>query len=98
MAPLWLGVVLGTLLGALNAAASLALVRLARGRAQVAFAKIVLGGMSVRLLVLLAAVSAVLVALPVHTTAFVGSLFVTFVAGLAAELLLLQRHPHPAGS
>ena len=49
----WMSALLGLSLGAANAAASYALFRRARGMAQSAFMKLVLGGMVARLMVVL---------------------------------------------
>lgn len=82
---------IGLTLGAGNAVASYALWRAARGREQRAFLRLVLGGMVVRLVLVLALVGVVLVALPVHRTAFVGVFFAAFMLGTAAEIAHIQR-------
>lgn len=87
---------LGVALGAANAAASLLLVRAARGRSQQAFLVIVFGGMLARMTALLAAFAGVLAWAPVHRPAFVGALAVAVALGLGAEVLLLARAARPA--
>ena len=88
---------LGALLGAANAAASLLLARRSRGRDLNGVMKVVLGGAMARLAVLLAAVTAVLVLVPVRQLPFVGGLGVVFVAGLLAEVALVSARP-PSGA
>jgi hypothetical protein len=88
---IWSSVALGVALGLVNAAASYALWRLARGRKQSMFMTIIFGGMGVRMLVLLALIALVLVFAPVSRGAFVGAFFTTFAVGLIAEVIMLQR-------
>jgi hypothetical protein len=90
---LWTSVLLGVALGTANAAASLLLVRAARGRSQAAFMKVVFGGMLARMTALLAAVAAILSWATVHRTAFLAALGATVVVGLAVEVLLVGRAP-----
>ncbi len=97
MTTLWTSLLLGVLLGAANAAASLLLVRVARGRPQTTFFVIVFGGMFARMTLLLTLFAAVLAWAPVHRGAFVGALGATLVVGLTAEvLLMLRRRPRVA--
>jgi hypothetical protein len=97
-APLLTSVLLGAALGVANAAGSVWLVRVARGRSQRAFMTIVFGGMAARMTALLAAVAAILVAVPVDRPAFVVSLGCTIALGLAAEVYLFTRGARVAGA
>ena len=90
---LWTSVLLGVALGAANAAASLLLVRAARGRAQGPFLRIVFGGMLARMSALLAVYAAILAWAVVDRTAFTLALGATIAAGLAVEVLLVGRAP-----
>lgn len=91
MTALWTSLLLGVALGTANAAASLLLVRAARGRTHQAFMTIVFGGMLARMTALLAVFAAVLAWMPVHRAAFVGGLAAALVVGLAVEVLLMTR-------
>ena len=80
-------------MGAVNAAAAVWTVRRA-GRVEASQALfLVLGGMGIRMMVVLAAIAVVLVAFEVQRIEFVAGLGITFVLGVAAEvsLLLSQR-------
>ena len=81
---------LGALLGAANAAAAVWTARRARTMASDRALRLVLGGMTARLGVLLALVALVLALAPVARGAFVVGLGVTFAAGLLAEVLVVQ--------
>ena len=98
IAPFWTSVLLGVALGAANAAASLLLVRAARGRSQQAFLTIVFGGMAARMAGLLAVIAAVLVYVPVDRPAFIGALAFAVATGLALEVFLLTRPARTAGA
>ncbi len=90
-APLWTSALLGLALAGANVAASLLLLRAARGRAPRAWFAVVFGGMTARLFVLLAVLAGVLVWAPVHRPTFVGVLLAACLAGLAAEVALVHR-------
>ena len=82
---------LGALVGAANAAAAVWTVNRAAGLGSDRALRLVLGGMALRLLVVLAVFAAVIAALPVHRGGFVTGLGVLFAAGLAAEIVLVLR-------
>lgn len=84
---------LGALLGAAHAVASVATVRRARALPQAEALRVVMRGMLVRLGVGLALVAAVLAWVPVQRGAFLAGLGVLFVAGLVAEAALALRKP-----
>ena len=88
----WISALFGLALGLANAVASYVLYRRARGTAQGMFMKIVFGGMLARLVLVLALMTLVLVLLPVSRLAFAGGFFLAFAAGMAVEVLLIQRH------
>ena len=88
---------LGVLLGVAHAAAALLVARRARAAADSTKAiQVVLGGMLVRMALVLAAVAAVLVTLPVQRGPFVAGLGVAFALGLVAEVTLVLGRPAPA--
>ncbi|MEM1118735.1 MAG: ATP synthase subunit I [Bacteroidota bacterium] len=85
---------IGALLGAVNAAAAVWTVSRATALAPNRALSLVLGGMLGRLAVLLAAVALVLMLVPVHRGGFVGGLGVVFLVGMVAEVLfVLGRTP-----
>lgn len=84
---------LGALLGALNAAAAVWTARRAATRGSDRALRMVLGGMMVRMVLVLGAVAAVLALLPVHRLGFVGGLGLLFAAGLVAEVVHLSSRP-----
>ncbi|MGB3542614.1 ATP synthase subunit I [Rubrivirga sp.] len=84
---------IGALLGAANAVAAVWTARRAERLDSNRALHLVLGGMGIRLLVVLAAFAVVLVFVDVHRIAFVAGLGVTFVAGMAAEVLFLLSRP-----
>lgn len=90
-APVWTSALLGVALALANGAASVLLLRRARGRASKAWFTIVFGGMTARIALVLAALVAALVWAPVHRSAFVGALLAACAVGLAAEVLLVHR-------
>lgn len=88
---------LGALLGAANAAASVWTAGRATAYEPNRALRVVLGGMVVRMGLVLAAVALVLALVPVHRGAFVGGLGLLFVGGLVAEVLfVLGRTPGPS--
>lgn len=84
---------LGVLLGAANAAAAVWTARRAERLDSNRALHLVLGGMGVRMLAVLAVFAVVLVVVDVQRGAFVAGLGVTFVVGMAAEILLLLARP-----
>ena len=84
---------LGALLGAANASASLLMARRSRGRDLNGVMKVVLGGGLVRLVLLLAAATAVLVLVPVRQGPFLIGLGVVYVAGLLTDVALVLGRP-----
>ncbi len=88
---------LGALVGAANALAAVWTASRASGLDSNQALSLVLGGMMVRMLVVLAVFATVLMALPVHRGGFVTGLGVLFAVGLVAEILLvLRRSQTPA--
>jgi len=89
----------GALLAGLNALAAYGLVLWSRGRSTGAFMKAILGGLSLRLLTMLAAVVVVLRVVGMPERPFVASLLSHFVLFLVVELWLVQRGtPTPSGA
>jgi len=86
----------GALLGAVYAAASLAAVRRARTMAPTDALRFMMRGMLVRMALVLAAFAAVLTWAPVQRGPFVLGLGLLFVAGLLAEAVLVLRRPAAA--
>lgn len=86
----------GALLGAANAAAALWLAARAGALEPNRGMQVVLGGMLVRMLVVLALFAAVLATVAVHRGAFVTGLGVTFGLGLLAEVFLVLSRPRSA--
>ncbi|MEM1055079.1 MAG: hypothetical protein AAGI52_06100 [Bacteroidota bacterium] len=90
---------LGAALGAAHALMGVLTARLAEGKSYQVFAVIALGGTLFRMLVVLAIVVGIYLLAPVEIAPFLGGLGVTFVVGLAAEvLLLLRRSPRASAS
>ena len=89
---------LGAALGGAHAVAGLGVARLANGRAKERYMTVVLAGTALRLFLATVAILLVLLLVPVHTAAFIGGLGVTFLLGLAAEVLLLLRRPAASSS
>jgi hypothetical protein len=81
----------GALLAGLNALAAYGLVLWSRGRSTGAFMKAVLGGLTLRLLLMLAAVVVALRVLGLAELPFVASLLGHFVLFLVLELWQVQR-------
>lgn len=86
---------IGALLGAANAAAAVWTARRAERLGANAALGLVLGSMAARMGLALVAFGAVLVFVPVHRTAFVAGLGVTFAVGLAAEVALVWSSARP---
>ena len=87
----WASVGLGAAMGLLYIVISLVVTRFALRQAPRTFMMIVVAGMTVRLGLALIAVVLILYLLPVEQTAFVGSFFVIFIAGMIAEVLYVRR-------
>ena len=88
----WLGLGLGGGLGVLYILASVMTHRWAAQREAARFLAIVLGGMVIRMIIALALVGGIAAFMPVHVPIFIGAFFVTFVVGLALEVVRLHRH------
>ena len=82
---------LGALLAAANAIAAYALVRWSEGRSTRSFVRAVLGGMTLRLLTMLAAVFLAVKVAGLPPRPFLASLFVHFALFLAFELAVVHR-------
>lgn len=91
-------ILLGVVLGVANAVAAVVLYGRARGRDQKTFFTLVLGGMLVRMGLMLAVIVAVLALGLVSPGAFVAALGVTFVAGLAVEIAVVMLRPDATGA
>jgi hypothetical protein len=87
----------GAAVGAANAVASYLLYRGARFRSDVAFYRLVLGGMVVRLAAVLVIVALVVWLAPVDVSAFIGALLTVFVVGLAADIAYIAKRPAHGG-
>jgi hypothetical protein len=92
-APAVLPALLGALLAAANAISAYALVRWSAGRSTRAFVRAILGGMTLRLLTMLAAVFVALKIAGLAPRPFLISLLAHFAAFLAFELALVHRAP-----
>lgn len=88
-----LGLLLGGGLGLAHTGASFLLYRAARKRKAATFNRMVLGGMVVRLALVLVAVVLVLWLAPVHVFAFLASLMGAFVMGTVFEISYVVRRP-----
>ncbi|WP_420456652.1 ATP synthase subunit I [Rubrivirga sp.] len=85
---------LGALVGAVNAVGAAWTAHRATAGEPGRALNLVLGGMVVRMVLILGAVALVLALLPVHRGAFVGGLGLLFVGGLLAEIAIaLGRAP-----
>ncbi|MEM6325485.1 MAG: hypothetical protein AAF791_00065 [Bacteroidota bacterium] len=90
---------LGASLGLAHTIVGVVTARVAEGRSYQVFAVIALGGTLFRMLAVLAVVVGILLLTSVEVAPFIGGLGVTFVIGLAAEvLLLLRRSPQASAS
>lgn len=96
-----LSLALGVFLGVIHAVAA-CVVALWASRRKIGYAvRLVVGGMVVRMTVVLAAFSAILAFLPVRRGLFIGAFGVTLLAGLIIEAILLtmrSRSAQPAAS
>lgn len=88
-----LGLIVGVGLSGLHAAAGLVIWRRARPRPDDEFYKLVLGGLGVRMALLLGALVLVLWLAPFPETVFLGALLATFVLGLGVEVYHMARRP-----
>ena len=86
------------LLAGLNALAAYGLVLWSQGRSSTAFMKAILGGLTLRLLAMLAAVGVALRVLGVAEIPFVVALLFHFVLFLVAELWLVHRRGAQIGA
>jgi hypothetical protein len=91
MAPLWESFAWGAGLGLAYSAVSYLMVRFALRNPRL-FMLVALGGMGLRIMLALSAVTLILVFAGVEPLAFVGSFFLIFIAGLAVELVVLARY------
>lgn len=89
---------LGALLAGLNALAAYGLVLWSQGRSSSAFMQAILGGLTLRLLAMLAAVGVALRVIGVAEIPFVVSLLFHFVLFLLAELWLVHRRGPQIGA
>lgn len=89
---LWLSIGLGGVLGVLYYAASLWTHRRAMRSRRRRFMLVFLGGMAVRMTVVLASIVLIVVLLPVREHAFLGTFIVVFVCGVVLEVARLYRH------
>ena len=80
---------LGAFVGAINAVAAAWTARIAMAGEPGKALHLVLGGMVVRMVVILGTVAAVLALLPVHRGAFIIGLGFLFVCGLLAEIAIV---------
>jgi hypothetical protein len=92
----WLAAAAGAALAVLNALAAYWLVRWSEGRTTVWFFRAILGGMLVRMTLLLAAVAASLLAMGLRPVPFLVSLLGHFIAFLGLETAVLSRTAAPA--
>ena len=84
---------IGALLGAANAGAAVWTARRAAALDPARGMRLVLGGMTARMALVLVAFALVVAFVPVHRGAFVGGLGLLFAGGLVAEVALLAGRP-----
>ncbi len=99
MTGFWVSIILGTAIAGLYGISSWATLRFALGRPSQQFMLLVFGGMTARLFVAAAILTLLMVFVPLHMAAFLGSFAVGFLIGLAAEVIVLhnrQKNLHPA--
>ena len=85
------GVLIGAGIGASYVLSAYIMFRFALSRGQRMFLIISLGGIGIRLLVAISAITLILVLSSVHQPAFLGGFFAVFVLGLILEVLMLHR-------
>lgn len=90
-ADILLGLLVGGLIGAGNALASLLLFYRSRDRPTAIFFRNVLGGMLVRLAIVLVAVVLVIRLAPIDISYFIGTLFATSVVGLIIDIYFILK-------
>ncbi len=93
MDSLTISLLLGATLGVLYGVLSYANYRYALGLPQARFLLWAFGGMTVRMMVTLIAITLVITLTGVELFPFLGSFFVLFVGGLIWEVRQLHRHP-----
>ena len=86
-----LGVVLGALLCTINVLLGFAAIEYSLERSYSVFLRTVLGGMGVRLVLMLAMLAVVVMYVPVQTTALMLSVFGFYLVFLILEVLFIQR-------
>ena len=89
--PFWPSLGVGLGIGLLYHVASYLTYRRAARYEDGRFLKIFLGGLAIRMLVVLVLVALILVAAPVHRAAFVGSFLTALLIGIFAEVVRLHR-------
>ena len=89
--PFWPSLGLGLGVGLLYHVASYLTYRRAVRYEGSRFLKIFMGGLAVRMFVVVSVVALILVAAPVHRAAFVGSFLTALLVGIFAEVLRLHR-------
>lgn len=98
-ADFWTSLVLGVSLALANAIASFLILRFAREKPYRTFISIVLGGMVMRMMVVLVLIAVVLITGRVSKIPFVASFFATFILASAVEVAsilkgaLTRAHP-----
>lgn len=88
-----MGLALGGGLGLVNAVASFLLYRHARARPDPEFFKFVLGGMGIRMAVVLVVAALAIWRAPIDAFAFLAALLGIFVVGLAVDIAYMLRRP-----
>lgn len=88
----WLSVLLGVGLGSLHGLTGRLVNRIARRYDDARFLRVALGGLVVRLMLVLMLFAIVLAAFPVRRLPLAGAFLLTVFAGLAAEVRSVHRH------
>ena len=84
-------VIAGTILSTLNIAVGYAAIEYAFNKSMTTFTKVVIGGMGIRLLVVLAAMFFLIAVVRLHVAALTVSLFYFYAVYLVLEILFIQK-------
>lgn len=91
-------VVAGALLSTVNIMVGYAAIEYTKDKSMTTFTNAVIGGMGIRLALLLGVITFLILVLDVHTTALVASLFVYYGVYLILEILYIQHRVQSAPS
>lgn len=93
-----MGVAAGAILGTLNIMLGYAAIEYAFNKSMTTFTNIVIGGMGIRLALLLGAMALLILVLGFHTAALTASLFYFYAVYLVLEILHIQKKVHSTTS